>query len=174
MLAPLIVSMPVWAFSLTTVLSCSHRVPFVTLPKYLFQMDLHISTVPLLHPFGFVPRPFLLNVSSKLCLHFHAHFGSLLTCSLPVLPLDVIQVHGSWGQAHWFDAGIRVLACVCVNSSWVSNALWHTDVTNMWVKGLLPAELLENALIKLCPHFIGCFPPHDTPFLVVVLAAELY
>lgn len=147
MLAPLIVSMPVWGFSLTTVLSCSLWA-FVTLPKDLFQLDLHISTVPLLYPFGFVPRPSPLNVCFKPSLPFHVPFESLLTCGLPVLPLDVIQVYGSRGRAHRFDTGIRVWACVWVNSSRVSNALWHTAVTCMWVRGLRVA----CRVIRECTH----------------------
>lgn len=137
MLALLIVSVPVLGlflfFCLTTALSCSHQAPFVTLPKHLFQLHQHIAIVSLLYPFGFVPRLSPLNVRSKPNLHFHVPFGSLLTS---VLLLNTVQVYGSRGRAHWFDMGIRVWACVYVNSSWFPNALWHTAVTYMWVTGL--------------------------------------
>lgn len=49
MLAPLIVSRPERSFPLATVLPCS-RWAFVALPNNPFQLDLHLSTVPLLSP----------------------------------------------------------------------------------------------------------------------------
>lgn len=151
MLAPLIVSMPERSFPLATVLSCSLWA-FVTLPKDLFQLDLHISTVPLLSPFGFVPGPSLSNVrlnpwSPSSC---PVRVPLDLRSPPPGLPLDAIQDHGSRGRAHRFDTGMRARACVWVNSSWVSKELqWtraYTRVSHVCESeaGALPADLLEN------------------------------
>lgn len=160
MLAPLIVSMPERSFPLATVLSCSLWA-FVTLPKDLFQLDLHISTVPLLSPFGFVPGPSPLNVHLNPWLSMSMSLSNLPSPP-PVLPLDAIQDHGSRGWAHRFDTGMRARACVWVNSSWVSKELQctHTHTRSCHVceseAGALPADLLENELIKPCPHLVAC------------------
>lgn len=79
----------------------------------------------------------------------------LLTWRLLKLSMDVIQVHGSGGQVHWFDMGVRLWACVCVNRSWICNSQRHTTWL-MWVICCLQSSV--NAFLSLCLRFdMFCF-----------------